>query len=359
MIAPQTYGKILKITLFGGSHEQVVGIEAEGLPKGFRFDKEKLYAFLLRRAPGRGPLASGRREEDKPVFLSGVEGESTLGGQKFRAIIENKDARSSDYDALASVPRPSHADYPARMRYGKEIDLRGGGIFSGRMTAPLCVVGGICLQWLESMGIRIMTRISSVGKIDDPTSFDGTVVPAPDFPVLDPHAREQMKTLIQEAAENGDSVGGIVECIALGVPAGVGEVTFGNLESRISSLMYAIPGVKGVEFGDGFSSCRRTGSENNDAYCFEGNAVVTKTNHAGGILGGITTGMPVVMRVGFKPTPSIARPQESVNLATGENATLTVPGRHDPCIVPRAVPVVEAALAIALSDAILEKNQSL
>ena len=280
-------------------------------------------------------------------------------------MIESNNKRSGDYQL--DLPRPSHADYTAKMRFGQTVDLRGGGHFSGRLTAPLCIVGGICLQYLASRGIEIAAHLYAVGGVYDKgfdlasvgqTEFD-ILKQRAEFPVLDESAGEGMRAAIRAAADDGDSVGGIVECAALGLPAGLGEHMFDGVENRLSSILFGIPAVKGVEFGVGFDGISMRGSEYNDAFVTDGTRITTRTNHVGGILGGITTGMPVVFRAAIKPTASIAMQQQSVSLAKLEEQALTVHGRHDPCIVPRAVPVIEAAAAIAFFDVCLSDGRLL
>lgn len=360
-----TYGKHINISIFGGSHDPEIGILARGLPCGFRFDPEELDAFMARRAPGRNDLSTPRKEADKPIFLSGVaEDGCTLDGKELRAVIRNTTQRSADYSATAFVPRPSHADFAARMKYGEKVDLRGGGHFSGRLTAPLCIVGGICLQYLQSRGIHIAAHIYSIGSISD-EPFDlvkagerelSLLSSRSDFPVLNEQAGENMRKLIREVRAEGDSIGGVVECAVLGLPAGLGEHIFDGMENRISAIVFGIPAVKGIEFGNGFACAALRGSENNDEFDTDGVRVFTKTNRAGGILGGMSTGMPLVFRAAFKPTPSIFKEQNSVDLVTMKPVKLTIKGRHDPCIVPRAVPVLEAAAAIAILDCLLESE---
>jgi len=298
-------------------------VSIEGLPAGIKLDMDELRAFLRRRAPGQNELATARVEDDVPEFLSGLVNGVTCGAP-LAVIIRNTDTRSGDYCQLRDIPRPSHADYSAHIKYGGYQDVAGGGHFSGRLTAPLCVAGGICLQILRDLGICINAQIIQVGDI-------------------------------LKAKERGDSVGGIIECTATGLPPGLGDPMFDGIENRIAGIVFGIPGVKGIEFGSGFAGAALMGSENNDSFYMDGETVKTRTNNCGGILGGITNGMPVVFRVAFKPTPSIGMEQESVSLSRGENAVLRVKGRHDPCIVPRAVPCVEAAAAIALYDAYLEE----
>ena len=357
-----TYGKNLKITIYGGSHDERIGIIAEGMPKGFEVDTAALLGFMKRRAPGQNAHSTARREADEPVFLSGVS-DGTLNGDTLHAVIYNTNQRSQDYSDLAFIPRPSHADFAARMKYGESVDLRGGGHFSGRLTAPMCVVGGICKQYLASRGIYVGAHVYCVGnEYDTPYDMVGldkeTLLSAgaSDFPTIDEHAGERMRNIIEEARAEGDSVGGIVECAAIGLPAGLGEHMFDGVEGRVAALLFSVPAVKGVEFGAGFAAATMTGSEHNDPFVTDGKAVTTATNNAGGILGGMTTGMPLICRAAFKPTPSIAKEQKTVSLSHMENTTLSVGGRHDPCILPRAVPVVEAAVAIALVDLLLDEE---
>lgn len=324
----------------------------EGFPSGFTIDFDELQRFLNRRAPS-GAWSTKRREADMPEFTAGLVDGKTC-GTPITALIYNKDTRSGDYEELRDHPRPSHADYPAHVRFSGANDIRGGGQFSGRLTAPLCIAGGICLQYLRTKGIEIGAHIASVGAVAD-TPFDAVAVTAADFvvdkfPVLNAQAGEEMKALIEAARLDGDSIGGTVECAAVGLPVGIGDALFDGLESRISSIMFGIPAVKGIAFGNGFGAAVLKGSENNDAYYMDNGAVKTRTNRHGGILGGMSTGMPLTLTVAFKPTPSIAKPQETVELSTGKPYTLVIKGRHDPCIVPRAVPCVEAALAIALCE---------
>ena len=330
-----TIGERYRFTIWGQSHAPAIGVTIEGLPAGFRPDKEKLAAFLARRAPGNGPFSTARKEADIPEFLSGLADGVTCGAP-LTAIIRNTNARSADYDELRRVPRPGHADYPAYVKYGGSRDVAGGGQFSGRLTAPLCIAGGLALQMLEAEGITIRASIVSVGGETDPYA---------------------MTRAMQDAKDAGDSVGGVIECVCEGVPAGLGEPMFGGMENRIAQIVFGIPAVKGIEFGAGFSAASMRGSENNDPYYIDETGTVrTRSNNAGGILGGITTGAPIVFRAAVKPTPSIALKQDSVDLVAGENVTLSVKGRHDPCIVPRAVPVLEAAAACAVYDALLESR---
>ena len=353
-------GKNLHVSIFGQSHSPAIGVCVDGLPAGERVDLEELERFLQRRAPGRDPTATPRKEADRPQILSGLVDGVTCGAP-LAAVIENTNTRSQDYDRLRDVPRPGHADYTAQVRYGGFQDVRGGGHFSGRLTAPLCVAGGVALQLLARRGIRIAAHIRRVAEAEDrpfdPMGEPGEVLnelQKTSFPVLEPRAEEEMRRLILEARSQGDSVGGVVECMAQGLPAGVGDPMFGGMEGRLAAALFGVPAVKGVEFGDGFAAAGLRGSEHNDPFRMTPSGVATASNHAGGILGGITTGMPLVVRAAFKPTPSIAREQDSVSLSQGREEKLVVTGRHDPCIVPRAVPVVEAAVALVLLDALLD-----
>ena len=330
-----SFGNRYRFTIWGQSHAPAIGVTIEGLPSGFQPDMEALNAFLARRAPGNSPFSTPRKEADIPEFMAGLVDGVTCGAP-VTAMIRNTNTRSGDYGELRRIPRPGHADYTAWVKYGESRDVAGGGQFSGRLTAPLCIAGGLALQVLEDAGISIHARILSIGGETDP---------------------EAMTRRMTEAKEEGDSVGGVIECVCEGVPAGIGEPMFGGMENRISQAVFGIPAIKGIEFGFGFGSADITGSENNDAFYFDKDGVVrTRTNAHGGILGGITSGMPIIFRVAVKPTPSISMEQDSIDLTTGENVKLSVKGRHDPCIVPRAVPCVEAAAAVAILDALLESR---
>jgi chorismate synthase len=326
-----SYGDNFRISIFGESHASAIGVTIEGLPAGSTVDSGKLQAFLERRAPGRDAFSTSRREADAPEFLCGVKN-GIATGAPIAAIIRNSDTRSNDYANLANVPRPGHADYPAEVKFGGCQDRAGGGHFSGRLTAPLCIAGGIALQQLERLGVSVSARAVRIGGETEP---------------------ERMEAAIAAARDEGDSVGGVVEAEICGLPAGVGDPMFGGLENRIAQIVFGIPAVKGIEFGEGFAVADLKGSENNDPYGIVDGKVVPLTNHAGGILGGISTGAPVVFRVAFKPTPSIAKEQDSVDLEKMEPAKLVVKGRHDPCVVLRAIPCVEAAAAVAVFDAVL------
>ena len=347
----------LTVSIFGPSHAPAIGVTVDGLPAGFPVDPDELQHFLSRRAPGQNDWSTPRREADMPEFLCGLKNEKTCGAP-LTAIIRNTNVRSGDYENLMDIPRPGHADYTAQVKFGGAQDVSGGGHFSGRLTAPLCIAGGICLQILKKQGVLIRARILSVGTVHDAASFTGTVAQKP-FPAVSDEAAAAMQEEIARAKAEQDSVGGVIECVIDGIPAGVGEPMFGGLENLIARTVFAIPAVKGVEFGAGFAAAQMRGSENNDAFRVEGGTIVTETNNCGGILGGISTGMPVVFRAAFKPTPSISRPQRSVSLSQMENTPLVIHGRHDPCIVPRAVPCVEAAAAIAVLDAWMGRKKEL
>lgn len=355
-----TYGEILKLSIFGQSHGPAIGMTLDGIPAGLPVDLDCLQAFLNRRAPGQADYATPRREEDRPEFLSGILDGYTC-GSPITAIIHNKNTRSGDYANLKDCPRPGHADYTAQIKYHGYQDSAGGGHFSGRLTAPLCIAGGLCLQWLAAKGIKIGAHLSVIAGIaDNPITLDrrspDLSLIRNDFPVLNEEAGEQMREEIAKARADGDSVGGIIECIITGLPAGLGDPMFGGMESRIAQIIYGIPAVKGLDFGSGFAGSYLRGSENNDAFMITNGTVQTKTNHAGGILGGITNGMPLIFQAAIKPTPSISRQQESISLQNLTEKTLEIKGRHDPCIAPRAVPVIEAAAAIAIFDALLAQR---
>ncbi len=356
------FGERIKVSIFGQSHSKSIGVTIDGLPAGERIDFEELQTFLERRAPGRDRYSTPRREADKPVFLSGFV-DDVLCGAPVTAVIENGNTRSQDYDKLRDVPRPGHADYTAWVKYGAAHDIAGGGHFSGRLTAPLCIAGGMCKQLLRKKGIRINAHIYGIGGIhdtpyayscDDETAYHDKCDAMTGFPVLDAAAGEKMCELIESVRLQKDSVGGMIECVISGMPAGVGEPMFGGVENRISQAVFGVPAIKGIEFGNGFECAGLRGSQNNDAFFIKEQGgerlPATLTDNHGGILGGITSGMPIVFRVAVKPTPSIGIPQKSISLSKMENTELEIVGRHDPCIVQRAVPCIEAAAAVALYD---------
>ncbi|NLB90067.1 MAG: chorismate synthase [Clostridiales bacterium] len=324
------FGKNLQVSIFGQSHGVALGVTVHGFPPGFSIDLDALYAFLQRRAPGQSPYTTQRKEEDLPLFLSGLVDNVTCGAP-LTATIENKDSLSKDYDFLKDTPRPGHADYTAHVKHKGFEDIRGGGHFSGRLTAPLCVAGGIALQMLAKKNIQIEAAIIAIGGNR-----------------LDPYKE------IEKAKKEGDSVGGLVGCTITGVPPGLGDPMFEGVENLLSQAIFAIPGIKGISFGAGFDAATMQGSQHNDSFYYDqqGN-IQTHTNHHGGILGGITTGMPIVFQVAVKPTPSIAKTQQSVNYRTKEAVPLQITGRHDPSIVPRVLPCVEAAAALVMLDMLI------
>lgn len=351
-----TFGNQLHLQLFGQSHSRSMGAVLDGFPSGVSVDEEKLSAFMERRAPGRDEFSTKRRESDRVEFVSGVVNGLTTGAP-ICMVIQNEDTRSGDYDRLRFIPRPSHADYPAFVRFGDARDHRGGGEFSGRLTAPLCAAGFLCLEVLRQKGVEIGAHIASVGSCEDdrfdPLAPQLHIAAEKPFPVLNDERGAHMQEIIRAARASADSIGGTIECAVTGVPAGAGGTSFGSLEGMLSLAMFAIPAVKGVEFGSGFAGTQLRGSENNDPYRADGERVAALSNHAGGILGGLATGMPILFRVAVKPTASIGREQESVSLPEKRNVSLQIVGRHDPCIVQRAVPVVEAAAAVAILDTLL------
>lgn len=349
------YGQNIRLTVFGQSHSPAIGVTVEGIPAGEHIDMEALARFLARRAPGQNALSTERQEADQPEFVSGLREDVTCGAP-LTALIRNTDAHSQDYEQFKHVPRPGHADFTAAVKYGGYQDYAGGGHFSGRLTAPLCIVGGICLQLLAREGITVISRIARIASIRDEGELVSSLEDKP-FPTVSDERGALMATTIAGAKAAGDSVGGVVECAVLGLPAGLGDPMFDGMENRIARLVFGIPAVKGIEFGAGFALAELCGSDANDAFCVRDGRVETETNRCGGILGGITTGMPLVFRAAFKPTPSVAREQRSVDLETLEECTLRIEGRHDPCVVLRALPVVEAAAAIAVYDALLERRK--
>ena len=365
---PSTFGNALRVTVFGQSHSQAVGCVVEGLPSGHVVDMEALGRFMARRAPGQGPWTTPRKEADLPRIVSGLNPKGATCGAPLAVVIENTNTRSRDYDNLMAVPRPGHADYTAWAKWHGNQDVPGGGHFSGRLTAPLCAAGGIALQILAGHGVRVGAHLLSVADVRDEPLCALDNAPASQvrlesqldaladgrtFPTIDADSGKAMLAAIDDARRELDSVGGVVECVATGMPAGVGSPMFDGIENLIARAAFGVPAVKGVEFGRGFEAARLRGSEDNDPYRMVDGAVTPVTNNAGGALGGITTGAPVLFRMALKPTSSISRPQESVDLTSGSDATLEVHGRHDPCVATRAVPVAEAICALALLDALL------
>ena len=349
------YGERLKLSLFGQSHGEAIGITMDGFPAGMVIDMHRLAAEMARRAPGQSKMTTSRREPDAPEFLSGVlEGRTT--GQPICAIIRNTNTRSQDYGEGVDLVRPGHADYTGHVRYFGFEDWRGGGHFSGRLTAPITLAGALCSQWLEDKGVKIACHIQQLGSVTDDSFMDAD--PAADYaylkgmhlPVLRAGLDEAMEAEVLAARSDMDSVGGVLECMITGLPAGLGAPFFDSVESVLSHLLFSVPAVKAVAFGEGFGFANLRGSRANDPFRMDGERVVTTSNHSGGINGGITNGMPVIFRCAMRATPSIAREQQTVSLREGKDTTLSVHGRHDPCILPRAVPVIEAMAAIGVMD---------
>ena len=349
-------GNKIKLSVFGESHGEAIGCVIDGLPSGIKLDADKIDKEMARRAPGKDKTATARKESDTPHILSGVLGGVTTGAP-LAMIIENTNTKSSDYGNLMTVPRPGHSDYPAYVKYGGNNDIRGGGHFSGRLTAPIVFAGALAKQILEEKGIKIGAHISRIGDVCDKNFDKNDISPAllealskDAFATISAEKELEMRAVIENARLQGNSVGGIIECAAIGMPVGIGANIFDTVESKLSAALFGVPAVKGVQFGAGFGFAEMLGSEANDGYEIEDGKVRLLSNNNGGVLGGMTSGAPIVFSVVLKPTPSISVPQKSVNLQTMENETLVVNGRHDPCVVPRAVPVIEAVTALVLLD---------
>ena len=349
-----TYGDKIKISVFGESHGNGIGVVIDGLPAGVKIDMDKVLVQMSRRAPGKDKTATPRKESDLPKVLSGMLGD-TITGAPLCAVIENTNTRSGDYGNLLACPRPGHSDYTAFVKYNASNDIRGGGHFSGRLTAPIVFAGAICRQILESNGIKIAAHINSIGTATDkafnPVSIDDELINKLNnstFALIDETIEDEMRSQVEDARMNLDSIGGTIECAVTGIGAGIGEPMFDGIEGVIAKAVFGVPAIKGIEFGKGFELAQMRGSQSNDPFRYEDGKVVTETNNCGGILGGITNGMPVIFRAAVKPTPSISQKQKTVDLQNKENAELEIHGRHDPCIVPRAVPVIEAVTAIAI-----------
>lgn len=352
------WGNNIKVSIFGESHGNAIGINIDGLPSGFEIDMDKILLEMERRAPGKNQLSTARKEADLPEILSGFfEGKTT--GTPLCAIIRNSDTRSKDYAKTKDFMRPGHADFTGYERYSGFNDYRGGGHFSGRITAPLVFAGAICKQILEEKGIFIGAHISSIKDIED-ENFNSTNISKEDLlelrnkelPLINTSLEEKMKHTIMQAKYDGDSVGGTIECAVVGIKPGVGNPFFDSVESTLAHLMFSVPAVKGIEFGKGFDMTKLFGSEANDEYYYDGDLVKTKTNNNGGILGGISNGMPIVFKVAIKPTASILKEQNTIDIKNKKDVKFRIEGRHDPCIVQRAVPVIEAVTAIGILDLI-------
>ena len=365
---PSSFGNTLRVTVFGQSHSAGVGCVVEGLPAGIAVDQARLAGFMARRAPGNAPWTTPRKEKDAVRILSGLNPDGRTCGAPLAAVIENTNTRSQDYGNIMGIPRPGHADFAAWAKWHGEQDIPGGGHFSGRLTGPLCIAGGICLQWLEQQGVRVAAHVDECAGVADEHFFALDNSPAAserlyaqmdaladgrEFPAIDKNAAERMTDAIMAAKAQKDSVGGVIECVACGLPAGVGSPMFDGLENTIAYAVFGIPSVKGIEFGAGFSAAAMRGSQNNDPYEVRDGACVPVTNNAGGILGGISTGAPLHFRCALKPISSIGIEQDSVDLERMAPAKLTVRGRHDATALTRAVPVVEAVAACAIADALL------
>ena len=356
-----TFGRNFRLSIFGQSHSAAIGVVIDGLPAGIEIDMDELRAFMARRAPG-GKFATARKEADQFEVLSGIANGRTCGAP-FAAQIRNTDARPGDYSAYRDTPRPGHADYTAQVKYSGYQDPTGGGHFSGRLTAPLCIAGGIMLQILRKEGINIAGHIASIADVNDipfdPLAPQFSLISDGPLPTISAEAAELMAQRIDAASAAGDSVGGVIECATTGLPAGLGDPMFDGMENRIAQAAFAVPAVKGIEFGAGFESARLKGSENNDPFIIKNGVVTTSTNNSGGILGGITNGIPLIFRVAIKPTPSIACEQDTIDIRTMTCTKISVGGRHDPCILSRAVPCIESVAAIAIYDALLDRKKEL
>ena len=350
------WGSKIKLPIFGESHGNAIGITIDGLPAGFSIDMDKIMMEMSRRAPGKSSLSTPRKESDIPEILSGYfEGKTT--GTPLCAIIRNSNTKSKDYSKLKDVMRPGHADYTGAVRYKGFNDYRGGGHFSGRITAPLVFAGAICKQILEVKGIIVSAHINSIGKIKDCSFLESDIsdellnsFKENELPLINTKLEDEMRQEILSTRSSGDSIGGTIECAILGVSPGIGDPFFDSVESTLAHLMFSVPAVKGIEFGKGFDISKMRGSEANDEYYLENGNIKTKTNNNGGILGGITNGMPIIFNVAIKPTASIFKEQNTVNIVTMEETTLCIEGRHDPCIVQRALPVIEAVAAIGITE---------
>lgn len=356
------WGHNIRLSIFGESHGKAIGINIDGLPGGIDIDNEFIEKNMIRRAPGKNKFSTQRKESDSFEILSGVyEGKTT--GAPICVIIRNEDKKSKDYSKLKNIMRPSHSDYPAYVKYHGYNDIRGGGHFSGRITAPIVFAGSLAKLILAKKNIYIGAQISSIRNIqvqelskEELSREIFEKLSEKEMPILDDNKIQEVKDEIEKARLQGNSVGGTIKCFAIGVPSGIGEPFFDSLESTISHLAFSIPAVKGIEFGEGFDITRYYGSEANDQYYYENNRIKTFTNKNGGILGGISNGMPIDFKVAIKPTPSISKEQNTIDIEKEENCKLTIEGRHDPCIVPRAVVVIESIMAIALLDKIYENG---
>jgi len=355
-------GTIFNVSVFGESHGPAIGAVINGVPQGIKLNMEDIKKEMVRRAPSGGEWSTKRKETDAFEIISGVLDETTTGAP-LTMIIRNTDARSKDYENLRVRPRPGHADYTAYVKYQDEHDIRGGGHFSARLTAPIVFAGAVAKQVLAKEKIDIVAHIAAIKECED-TRLNEFALPLLSikeklFPVIDDTVGEKMREIIDQARREKDSVGGVIECGIFGLKPGIGGPLFDGLEGALAKGVYGIPAVKGISFGAGFDYTNMFGSEANDAYMIEDAQVRTKTNHCGGILGGISNGMPLIFRIAFKPTPSIGKPQQTVDIDKNEETIIEIKGRHDPCVLPRAVPVVEAVSAIIILDEILKTRKEI
>ncbi len=352
-MAGNSIGKEFTITTFGESHGKYVGVVVDGCPAGLPLSETDIQAELDRRIPAQPKIVSGRIEKDVAMILSGVFNGFTTGAP-IALMVDNKEIDSSDYEAIKDLPRPGHADYTARIKYGGFNDYRGGGRFSGRVTVALIMAGAIAKKLLSKFDVDVLAYTLAIGQVKTDKKFSPEEIRKNRYTAAtrcpDLACAEKMEEAIVNAKKEGDSLGGIVECLALNMPVGVGEPLFDSLDADLAKALFAVPAVKGVEFGAGFRAAELRGSENNDAFFIQNGKIVTSSDNAGGILGGLSNGMPIMIKVAIKPTPSIGKEQRTVNLSTMKNATLSIKGRHDPCVVPKAVPAIEAAVAITLAD---------
>lgn len=351
------WGTNIELSLFGESHGKAIGIVIGNLPAGIKLDMDEINKNMKRRAPGLNKISTPRKEKDEVEIMSGIlDGVTT--GAPLCALIYNSDQHSKDYSLLKECMRPGHSDYPAYIKYQGFNDVRGGGHFSGRLTAPIVFAGSVARQILKQKGIVIGAHIQSIKDIQDQrfavdiNEEDLNQLLQKPYPTIDDHVFDEMQAVIEEARVNQDSVGGKIECAILNVPAGIGNPFFDSIEAHLSPLLFSIPAVKSVSFGLGEDITKLYGHETNDSYYYENDIVKTKTNNNGGITGGISNGMPIIFSVGIKPTPSISQTQQTINVKTQENTTLQITGRHDPCIVPRAIVVVESMAALGILDMI-------
>ena len=352
-MAGNSTGKEFVVTTFGESHGKVVGVVVDGCPAGLPLSETDFQEELDRRIPSEPKIVSARVEKDTAKILSGVFNGLTTGAP-IALMVENKDTDSSSYEAIKDLPRPGHSDYPARVRYGGFNDYRGGGRFSGRVTVALIMAGALAKKLLSRYDVEVLAYTQSIGDVKTDKKFSAKEIRKNKYAAAtrcpDLACAEKMEEAIVNARKAGDSLGGVVECISFNMPVGIGEPLFDALDADLAKVLFAVPAVKGVEFGAGFKAAQMTGSENNDAFLLKNGKVITETENAGGILGGLTSGMPIMIRVAIKPTPSIAKEQKTVNLSAMEDCALNIKGRHDPCVVPKAVPAIEAAVAVTLVD---------